>query len=154
MGKTLEKLISYRAEGVVNSAEFSGDYTEDVRTEVINALSKEWRCDIKNEIIQELTEEEKSAIDAKIKAHKTQKDIESLKTLVLEGIFLAFVVGILVNQATDLITHYKEGQHTILITWIIVLLLGLGVCGYVLFRLASAISRVLGSKEETDANNP
>ena len=109
----------------------------------MDALAQKWKQKVRQEVIDELTADEKAKIDTEVKAHKNKAEIENLWTLVRESLFLAFIVGILVNQATDLITYYKDGEFKLLITWIAVILLGAVVCVYVLFRLASTISKLL-----------
>lgn len=153
MGATLNKLLRECAELTVERLGTSSQYPVEIREEVINALSNEWREKIKAEVIDEMTEAEKSKIEKDIEEHKTKKDFENLLILVCEGVFFAIIVGILVNQITDLITYYKAEQYKVLITWGIVLGLGLAVCLYVLFRLVNIISKLLRSKENDDENN-
>ena len=154
MGAKLDKLIRECAISRIKNLGTSSQYSDETREEVISALSNQWRDEIKAEVIDELTEAEKKKIDVKIQEHKTKRDIENLRTLVRESIFLAVIVGVLVNQITDIITHLKAGNYAIAWTWGIILLLGAGVWGYVLFRLASVISTLLGNKGNDDENNP
>lgn len=153
MGAKLDKLIRECAVARVENLGSSGHYSDEAREEVITALSNQWRDEIKAEVIDELTEAEKKKIDKKLQEHKTKKDIENLRTLVRESIFLAIIVGVLVNQITDIITHFKAGDHTIAWTWGFIVLLGIGVWSYVLFRLATVISTLLGNKESVDESN-
>ena len=143
MGKKLDELISKQVEAIFASFPTSNQYTEETRTEAMDALAQKWKQKVRQEVIDELTADEKAKIDTEVKAHKNKAEIENLWTLVRESLFLAFIVGILVNQATDLITYYKDGEFKLLITWIAVILLGAVVCVYVLFRLASTISKLL-----------
>ena len=153
MGAQLNRLIRACAEAKVKSLGTSSRYSREAREEVINALSNQWREDIKKEIIDELTEAEKAKIDKQIQEHSTKRDIENLRSLVCEGIFLAVIVGVLVNQITDLVTNFKDGEYSIIITWVIILVLGAGVWGYILFRLAATIGKLLGNKESDDEDH-
>ena len=154
MGAKLNKLLRECAVAKVEKLGTSSQYSEEAREEVINALSNQWKEEIKTEVIDELTEAEKNKIDKRIQEHTTKRDIENLRTLVRESIVLAVIVGVLVNQITDIITHFKAGAYAIVWTWVIVVLLGAGVWGYVLLRLASVIGTLMGNKENDDENNP
>ena len=154
MGKELDKLIeSYLA--TLEAKYKSKNECDDGMLQIAkNALISDFQKKVRDEIVSEFTEAEKAQIDKKIQEHKTQKDLENLRTLVLEGIVLAIVVGILVNQITEIIAYFKTGNYAIAWTWGIVFLLGIGVWSFVLFRLASAIGALLKNKENDNANNP
>jgi len=154
MGKELDKLIeSYLA--TFEAKYKSKNECDDGMLQIAkNALISDFQKKVRDEIVSEFTEAEKAQIDKKIQEHKTQKDLENLRTLVLEGIVLAIVVGILVNQITEIIAYFKTGNYAIAWTWGIVFLLGIGVWSFVLSRLASAIGALLKNKENDNANNP
>lgn len=58
-------------------------------------------CSVRNEIQRSLTEEEASTIHRTAKAKQRQKEIQQVRTLLIEGVILAFFVGILVNLASE-----------------------------------------------------
>lgn len=153
MGKVLDELIESYVAPFGEKYKSKNKCNDEMLQKAQKALISDYQKDVRAEIVSELTEAEKAKIDKKIREYKTEKDLENLRTVVCEGVFFAVIVDILVNQVTDIVAYYKDGQNEMVITWVIVLVLGAIVCGYVLFRLATIISRLLGSKENVDESN-
>lgn len=84
--------------------EFIVSLRERKKREIINEIRDEY----KKELIQEAFNEAK-------KVSERQK-IDDLKSLMWSGFLLAFIVGLAVNQATDIIGYYK-GTVTIDTIW-------------------------------------
>lgn len=146
MGVRLEKLIEERAKHIVKQYESNDEYSKEDLQETIDALSAKWRSEVKQEVMQECTDEEitrmKKTVDEAREAYSTKKAIEDLRVLVVEGIFLAIAVGLLVNQVTDLIT-YAKSEKDYSFTLLAIAILCFILFGYVLTRLASTISKLL-----------
>ena len=49
--------------------------------------------------------------------------MEELKDIVWSGFLVAFLVGLLVNQVTDVITHFKDGSMQWTVMAIIIIFL-------------------------------
>lgn len=62
--------------------------------------------DIRNEILRDITEDEKKKELKEIKRAVGKERFIQLTTLLLESGLLAFLIGILVNQVTSLLTTY------------------------------------------------
>lgn len=154
MGKVLDQLVESRVATFESSYKSNNVCNDEMFQQAKDALISDIKKNVRDEIVSEFTEAEKARIDKKVREHKTKKDLESLRTLVLESILLAIVVGVIVNQITDIITHLKDGNYAVAWTVGIILFLGLGVWGFVLFRLASVVGALLGNKENDNENNP
>ena len=87
--------------------------TNDIKEEVIN---KEIECIIKKS-------------DDKIREKENKEMLEKLKNIIIETLIIGLILGLLVNQITELIGIWKSGNQIELFTWIwvIVLLVALGV---------------------------
>lgn len=146
MGAQLNKCIEERIKFIIGQYKEDPEYSENDITEVTEALKRKWIAEIKQECLEECTEEEKKqmkeSIDDERKRYSTKKAIEDMCSLITEGIILAFAVGLLVNQVTDLISYLK-GEMACMITVIISVLLVIFIFAYVLIRLASAISKLI-----------
>ena len=146
MGAKLEKCISERARHFVSQYKSNAEYSEEDCNEAIDALSAKWRAEITQEILEERSEEEiaqmKASVDKARKEYSAKKAIEDLRALIIEGIFLAVIVGLLVNQVTDIVTYLK-GCKAWGATLIMVVILILILFFYVLTRLASTIGKLL-----------
>lgn len=117
MGKTLDIVVS---QYVHNNAE------EKQEQPLILAAEEE---NIKKKIIEEIEpgirEEEYKKAKAKVEAEENEKKLEELKEIIWSGFLLAFLVGLLVNQVTDVITRLKNGS--MIWTGIMIIVLG-GIC--------------------------
>ncbi len=77
------------------------------RDELITALREKKKQDIVDEIRAQYKEELLQEVNIETAREINRQKIEDLKSLMWSGFLLAFVVGLAVNQATDLIGYYK-----------------------------------------------
>lgn len=101
LDKVLDALMKDKKELIIQEA------PSDDRDE-FRALFRENK---KKKIIEEIKEEYKQILiqeaDIEIKKEVNRQKIEDLKSLMWSGFLLAFIVGLAVNQATDIIGYYK-----------------------------------------------
>lgn len=114
----LEDLIDVYVEKTIPETK---EDTSDVKHYVKGKLME----DISREIINIRKEEIMEEIERKIAAEDEINKRKHTKVLVIETLFLGFLIGLLVNQGTDLITFIKGGDVNITQTlaWVIILLL-------------------------------
>ncbi len=100
LDKVLDALMKDKKELIIQEA------PSDDRDEFL-ALFRENK---KKKIIEEIKEEYKQILiqeaDIEIKKEVNRQKIEDLKSLMWSGFLLAFIVGLAVNQATDIIGYY------------------------------------------------
>lgn len=81
--------------------------SEEEKRELVDALKKEK----KRAIIQEIRDEYKAEIikeaESEIEKKIQNKKIDELRSLMWDGFIVAFIVGLAVNQATDIIGYFK-----------------------------------------------
>ena len=101
LDRVLDTVMKDKAELIMQEA------TEEEREEIITSLREHKKREIIAEIRKEYKEEliQEAYSEAK-KASERQK-IEDLKSLMWSGFLLAFIVGLAVNQTTDIIGYYK-----------------------------------------------
>lgn len=97
------------------------NYDEEDFESLKNDLSDKFFEDIKNEIFE--LEKTKIIEDAQVEIEKEKQMMKTkqLKTLMYEGFLVAFVVGLIVNQSTEIINLTKGVSTKIDLTigWII-----------------------------------
>ncbi len=112
-----------------------------------DALLDDFRKKIKSEIQEELTEEEKARqiaeIDKAIKSHSTKQALQEIKGFIFEGIFLAAIIGLIVNQMTDIVTYLKGEGEQYMYTVVIIFALVALVFFYIMGRFVNTIERFL-----------
>ena len=103
--------------------------TEEYRNEKqdVRKLLKE---KIREEISQEIIEIEKDRISKKVEEEGDRKDElrkkKQIKSIVIETLVLGFLIGLLANQGTDIITYIKGGTDiniVLTLIWIVILLI-------------------------------
>lgn len=103
--------------------------TEEYRNEKqdVRKLLKE---KIREEISQEIIEIEKDRISKKVEEEVDRKDElrkkKQIKSIVIETLVLGFLIGLLANQGTDIITYIKGGTDiniVLTLIWIVILLI-------------------------------
>lgn len=148
MGKILDGLIDTHLD------QYLAGYSEEQRTEtqilsVRAAAKKQFQAYIKQEIEQELTEAERQQIveEARKLAEKEalQEKIKNIRSFIIQGIFIAFVVGLDVNQITNLYAIPAEADMPKTI-WAIVILTGLLIL-VVLYWMFSEIFKLLSDRK-------
>ena len=81
--------------------------TEEETEELINALREKTKEKIIQEIKDKYKEEVVEAANLEIEKKKQKKKLDELRSLMWNGFIVAFVVGLAVNQVTDVIGYYK-----------------------------------------------
>lgn len=100
-------------------------------------LKKMMKFMFRQELEKKITLEQKQKIrlevEKEIEVEIEQEKISNLKVLIFEVVFLSFLVGILVNQVTDIITYLKTSSYEKYSLWITlgIILLTLGI-GYLM----------------------
>lgn len=95
--------------------------TEDIR----NLLKKQILSDVTEVIISNEKDKIVQQAELDIDKKKQDKKRQEMKRVVIETLFLGFLIGLLANQGTDLITYIKGGNVNVgqTLMWIILLIL-------------------------------
>ena len=95
--------------------------TEDIR----NLLKKQILSDVTEVIISNEKDKIVQQAELDIDKQKQDKKRQEMKIVVIETLFLGFLIGLLANQGTDLITYIKGGNVNVgqTLMWIILLIL-------------------------------
>lgn len=96
------KSVGYKRLGLEND-------DKDERQFIIDAAKKQIKKEIYDEISLEVVDKALKEAESKIECMADLKKISEYKKLALEGFFLAFFVGIFVNQVTEIIGFWKSG---------------------------------------------
>lgn len=104
----------------------------EITTEIRKAYKEEVYAEVKQQVIRE----------------QEQYKISQIKTILIESILLAALVGLMVNQATDIITWLKGGLATpnelfILVTLVIVAILFFAIHLLINIRYLNGISQII-----------
>lgn len=113
----LDKIIDI----VVASSQelISLEASQEDREELATALREKKKRDVVQEIRNEYKQELIQEINAENEQEANRQKIKDLKKLMWEGFFLAFMVGLAVNQVTEIITYAKGGadiNRTVILT--------------------------------------
>ncbi len=133
-------------DAVVKSKEdlINAEASDEDKSELIASLRERRKKKIIEEICAKYKEELMREIDIEAKKEANLQKIEELKSLVWSGFLLAFIVGLAVNQATEIIGYYKgtitvdDIIPTIIIT-IILCIICLAAYMYSFFRNAISL---------------
>lgn len=92
-----------------------------------------FRQELEKKITLEQKQKIRLEVEKEIEVKSEQEKISNLKVLIFEVVFLSFLVGILVNQVTDIITYLKTSSYEKYSLWITsgIILLTLGI-GYLM----------------------
>ena len=82
--------------------------TDKDKSELISALREKIKAQIPDEIKLEYKHEMVKQADAEIKKKVNNEKEKQLKSLMWNGFAVAFIVGLAINQITELITFLKE----------------------------------------------
>lgn len=151
LDKLLDAVMNEKSDLIDKEAD-DGD-----REELIEALREKKRTEIIREIRTEYKNELKKEVDLEVQEELNQKKINDIKELMWSGFLLAFVVGLAVNQVTDII-GYLKGQITMESIWSTVAITGVLLLVCIVAYLYSFFShaiRLLKSdkKKNEDLNN-
>ena len=126
MAEVLDKVVSFFVEknGTI-------EITSEEEKQMIFKAAKE---QIKNQIVEEIKNEAQQEIidmaQQEIEKAKNAEKLKELKEIVWSGFILAFLVGLLVNQVTEIIGYVKGIAESVSSTYWISLVLVL-LCGLV-----------------------
>lgn len=151
MGAELDKLIrAYAKEALerIGKEEAADRVTYD---EMEKGLFQMLRQNVKGEILSELNAEEienrEKRIAEEVKQHTTQNALQEAKSVIIEGIILAFFVGLLVNQFTDIITYLKGGEGPFNPTLWIIAGIVVVLWIFVALKLVNTVSSLINRKD-------
>jgi DNA polymerase III delta prime subunit len=128
MSKTLDEILDVfmkSKEDIINKNATAKD-----RDELITTLREKIKANIIQEIRIEYKDEIVAQANGEIQKRINKEKIRQLKSLMWNGFFVAFLVGLAVNQITDLIAVFKENHSNIVTLIISVVLLGIVVLMY------------------------
>ena len=118
------------AEEVINDyVELKSKNTEDkikeaLKEKIYEDIEKQITCKKMSEILDE--------VDKKDQEKQKKRKLTHMKVLIFETLFISFLIGLIVNQVTDLITQSKGTGN--IITWIWIVSIG-AVLGLFIFLM-------------------
>lgn len=119
------------------------EYIKDSAKEnLFNAIKEEV-------IILEKDRIKKEAEDEIIKLEQARK-IKEIKVLMYEGFIIAFVVGLIVNQATEILDISKGEETKVIVTLLWIIVLGIAIIIVYNNKFLSDISNII--KEKFNSN--
>lgn len=133
-----EKIVEYYID---NNSSFN-DNEDKIR------LKDKFMDDIKQEVVfLERERLQKEIRDIQMKEEEKSR-LRQIKVLMYEGFFIAFLVGLIVNQATDVINITKGSKISIGITLLWILALGLATSLIYNFKYIQDMLNVESKKED------
>ena len=127
MSKTLDKIATLCVKSQLKNENFSGDFDG---SEVIKAVEEDLKKKVYEEIKSEILENLISEANKTVNRNNMLTRIKECRKILISGIVMAFLVGMSVNQFTNLIdraTNNSDGW-----SWFIGLIMLL-VC-YIIYR--------------------
>lgn len=120
--KITKKMIN----AYITSQKITGETEEEVKI-MKKAIEDNFFEQIKREIIEE--EKKKIVLEAQreIDELENKKRVKEIKVLMYEGVIVAFIVGLIVNQATDLVNVIKGITTNVGVTIGVIILLAIVV---------------------------
>lgn len=106
MGKELDRLVNEFCEMKYDKV-FSDNSQEEDINELKNIIKIRLKQNIVNEVKYECEQEILENAKKEIKKNEQLKKINEIKTIVWSGFIVSFLVGVLVNQVTDIISFLK-----------------------------------------------
>ena len=98
------------------------EYKEAVAEGLKNELKKEFFNDYRAELLS-LKQDVNQQKANEIALRRFSEKIKALKQTVLNAIVISFLIGMLVNQTTDLITYFKIFDETARLLWTFVFII-------------------------------
>lgn len=142
----LDKLLDAVMRQKQDVIEAEADPSE--RQELIDALREKKKDDIVKEIRNEYKQELKEEIISEMQDERNRKKIEDLKELIVTSLVMAFLVGLAVNQVTDIISYFKNGDTGISLGWTVlctIILFAISVLLYIQFFIKKAMDIINNS---------
>ncbi len=103
------------------------------------------------EVLREKHDEYTELIRNELIEEREQSQLESIKTFIIDGLFLAVLVGILTNQITDIITWLKmQTDITQLCLWLtiaVIILLSIIILFCVYYRYITKITSLVRDRK-------
>lgn len=137
MSKTLDELLTKAYEDnekeIKAQTSIEPDDTEFMFESVKERISSKIYSEIKEEVYEEIMEK----VNEDLKKHEHDRKIEELRKVIYSGFIIAFFVGLLVNQVTDIASYIKKslelewGITIILIVFLAIISIGLTVYKFV-----------------------
>lgn len=122
--------------------------TNNAVVDPIQAAKEILKQEITSEIREKYKEEIYSEVKQQVRCEQEQDKVSQIKAILIETVFLSALVGLIVNQMTDVITYLKEGI-TIASWQIVCLTLGFVVAFFVAMviliqvRYVNGISKII-----------
>lgn len=113
---------------------FKRTVSDTEKEQIINILKSETSDAVLKEIRAELSTEIEKEIRTSIEEENRLAKLSDLTKFIFEGFVIALLVGLLVNQITELISYYKGASPELpyISTWIITIVLS-AICSLILF---------------------
>lgn len=112
MGKELNKLVQARISQLMKEEEANFSVQSSEKEEILSRLQNDLIREVKKEVKGELLEDELVAMRERVQKEEVELKrvqlLDRVKGFLLEGIILAVLVGLLVNQLTDVVTSCKS----------------------------------------------
>ena len=150
MGATLDKLIELRVSSLIENHSKDTQLPPGDIEYMHDSLSEQLHAQIHKEICQDITQEEldklRHSAETQHKSEARKKAVDSVTSLLLESLILSGVIGLVVNQVTDLLTYAKSlfsSLWAVGITFAIVIILLIAVVLFFFLRLSNIIKTLL-----------
>ena len=137
LDKIIDLAIRYKADV------FSENISECNKNEFVEALKKQKKQEIIDEVKQMHIQEIMECAEIARKKEINRQKIVELQKLMWSGFFLAFIVGLAVNQATDIIGYYK-GSVTLNEIWSTVALTGILIFVCIIAYIYTLVKQMIG----------
>ena len=143
MGKALNMLAKARIMQLLDETEKDFDVSTPEKAEVASRLQCDLIKEVREEIKAELLEEEIATMKATVSQEEANlrrsSSIKNIKTLLFDGFLVAFLVGLTVNQVTDILSYIKTGEGNVPLTLLSILILVVLIFVLVQYRLCGTI---------------
>lgn len=111
MGKYVDEIVAYKIKEEFEKIE-KGIANEETKKLVYDTLFNEPKVKIYNEITEEITpdleKEISKNLEEKFKIEKNKKIANEIRNLLITGVIISFLIGVSVNQFSNLITNYNS----------------------------------------------
>ena len=139
MGKiTLDEVVNKFLEA---TSENISDYRlkDALKSQIIN--------DIKEEVVNKEVESITEKSNYKIREKENKEMLEKLKNIIIETLIIGLVLGLLVNQITELIGIWKSGNQIEIFNWIWVIALLVVLGGLTMLMYISKLSDFINNNK-------
>lgn len=111
MGKYVDEIVAYKIKEEFEKIE-KEIANEETKKLVYDTLFNEPKVKIYNEITEEITpdleKEISKNLEEKFKIEKNKKIVNEIRNLLITGVIISFLIGVSVNQFSNLITNYNS----------------------------------------------